>query len=313
MNVIVTGSVAYDTLTHYAGKLSDRLPHDEAATVSVSLLVNDQLKQYGGTATNAAYTLKLLGIDPLVVSAVGSDFGPYATYLKKLGISTKYFQVEKTLHTSAYYAASDDGGGQVGIFYAGAMGKNSSLSLVPLVKKAPLALVTPNSPDASTHMVSECQRLGIPYLYNPGFNTMLLTPETMLSAIKQAKILIANDAEFEVITNKLEMSLEEICKMVPIVVQTIGSKGSILYNEGKSIAVGITKIKKFVDPSGAGDAYMAGFVAGYLRNLDLVTCCQIGSVAAAYTVESQGTQVHTFTTSEFAKRYKDAFGEKLAL
>jgi len=73
------------------------------------------------------------------------------------------------------------------------------------------------------------------------------------------------------------------------------------------------KVKKAVDPAGAGDAYRAGFLAGYLRNLPLKTCGRIGSVSAAYTVEKYGTTTHNFSLTEFNTRYRKNYPDSLPI
>ena len=101
--------------------------------------------------------------------------------------------------------------------------------------------------------------------------------------------------------------------MVPVLITTLGAKGSIIETRKEKIHCTPAKVKNVSDPTGAGDAYRAGFLAGYLRKYDLQVCGQMGSVAAAYTVETYGTQTHKFTKKEFIKRYYANFGTRVIL
>src|SRR5439155_22801265 len=94
---------------------------------------------------------------------------------------------------------------------------------------------------------------------------------------------------------------------------TLRKKGSII--EGKKVAepisVGVAKPKQVTDPTGAGDAFRAGFLYGYVRDWPLKACAQLGAVCGTYAIETMGTQSHTFKTQEITKRYADAFKEEL--
>ena len=151
----------------------------------------------------------------------------------------------------------------------------------------------------------------------------LLAPERELAeGIEGAEILIGNDYEIALIEERVGISHEELRVMVPIVITTLGNKGSIIETRKDSIHIKPAKPKSVSDPTGAGDAYRAGFLSGYLRAprsrpglergaleiKDLVVCGQMGSVASVYTVEKYGTVTHTFTKKEFIKRYKENYG-----
>jgi adenosine kinase len=72
-------------------------------------------------------------------------------------------------------------------------------------------------------------------------------------------------------------------------------------------------VQKIVDPTGAGDAWRSGFLAGLEKGFDLQTCGQMGAVASAYAIEHYGTQEHFYTKEEFAKRYRQNFNTLLKL
>ena len=161
--------------------------------------------------------------------------------------------------------------------------------------------------------VSECKKLKLPYLYDPAFQIGNFTKEELIDGISHAQILIGNDYEIALIEEKLGLSHEELILMVPILITTLGSKGSIIEKRNDAMHIKPAKPHNTSDPTGAGDAFRSGFLAGYLRGFDLQICGQMGSVAAVYTVEKYGTQTHEYTVPEFAERYKENYGSILKL
>ena len=129
--------------------------------------------------------------------------------------------------------------------------------------------------------------------------------------IKGATILIGNDYEIALLKEKLSLSEEQILNQVKILITTLGEKGSTIQSASETITVAAGKPNEVVDPTGAGDAYRAGFLAGYLKGLDLKVCGQMGSISACFVVEKYGTTNHTFTLEEFKSRYQENFSEEL--
>lgn len=318
-NVIVTGTLGYDYIMDFPGKFADRIMPDAIHKISLSFLVDTLSKQFGGTAGNIAYTLKLLGIEQYIVSTAGNDFTPYKTFLKKHKIPTKYIKEYEDIGTGSYFVVTDQEDNQIGSFYTGATRYAKQLTLkgfsLPCKENPSInfIVVAPTEPSAMKKYVKECQELHLPYLYDPAFQIASFTAEELKEGITGATIFIGNDYEMALVEEKLGISHEELRVMVPIVITTLGSKGSIIETRRESIHIKPAKPKNTTDPTGAGDAFRAGFVAGYLRGFDLVTCGQMGSVAAVYTVETYGTQTHSFSRQEFVKRYKENFGSIVAL
>ena len=345
MNVIVTGSLGYDYIMDFPGRFADRIMPEAIHKISLSFLVDKLSKQFGGTAGNIAYSLKLLGIEPTILSDAGNDFAPYKEFLTKNKISTKAIFEAKDVTTSSYFVVTDQDDNQIGSFYIGAMQHTKELVLQKYLEGGRLkrrashdsfkvkhenksfVIIAPNDPNAMKQYVKECQKLNIPYLYDPAFQIDVFTPEELREGIEKAAIFIGNDYEIALVEKKLEISHEELLVMGPIVITTLGSKGSIIETRKDAIHIKPAGVKSVSDPTGAGDAYRAGFLAGYLKAVsprpalghgalradELVVCGQMGSVAAAYTVELYGTQTHTFTKKEFAKRYKENFSNTITL
>ncbi|MBI2405068.1 carbohydrate kinase family protein [Candidatus Gottesmanbacteria bacterium] len=317
MNVVVTGSLGYDYIMDFPGRFADRIMPEKIHKISLSFFVETLSKQLGGTAGNIAYTLKLLGVEPYIVSSAGNDFAPYKTFLKKHKLSTAYIKEHKDVATGSYFVVTDQDDNQIGAFYSGATkyAKNLALKGVAL-KGSPFVVLAPTEPIAMKRYVADCRTLRLPYMYDPAFQIDQFAPDDLREGIIGAQILVGNDYEIALIEEKLAISHEELRVMVPIVITTLGSKGSVIETRKESIHIKPAKPKNTSDPTGAGDAYRAGFIAGYLKFHsklsfgadELAICGQMGSVAAVYTVEKYGTQTHSFTKKAFIKRYQENFG-----
>lgn len=321
MNVVITGSLGYDHIMNFPGRFADRIMPDNIHKISLSFLVDKLSKQFGGVAGNIAYTLKLLGVDPTIVACAGNDFTPYKTHLTKHRISTKSIKTFDTVPSSLYSVVTDQDDNQIGSYYIGAMTHAKELSIASqgttlrgkVVPFKTFVVISPTDPTAMVKYVKECRTLKLPYLYDPAFQIATFSPEELKEGIVGASLFIGNDYEISLVEDRLGISHEQLLTMTPVVITTLGAKGSVIETNKESIHIKPAKPHNTSDPTGAGDAYRGGFLAGYLRKFDLVTCGQMGSVAAVYTVETYGTQTHTFSKKEFAKRYEENFQSKLIL
>ncbi len=331
MQVIVTGSLGYDYIMDFPGRFADRIMPDKIHQLSLSFLVDKLSKQFGGTGGNIAYTLKLFGLEPLLLACAGDDFDLYKKHLKSHGILTRGIAVHKDSTTSSYFVITDQDDNQIGSFYVGAMKYTKELSIramqgVALRGKATpyenFVIIAPNDPTAMKKYVKECRSHELPYLYDPAFQIATFSPDELKEGIEGAALFIGNDYEISLVEERLGVSHEELLRMTPVVITTLGAKGSIIETRKESIHVKPAKPNNTIDPTGAGDAFRAGFLAGYLRVVNsrpalevdkLLVCGQMGSVAAVYTVEKYGTQTHTFTKKEFIARYKANYGQTISL
>ncbi len=313
MNLLVVGSMAYDYIMNFSGKFADRIMEDKIHSLSLSFLVDDLKKQFGGTAGNIAYSSKLLGIQPYIFSQAGNDFNPYKKFLKHNKIPTKYIKEYENVSMSSYFVVTDTTNNQIGSFYTGAIQYGTKYSISIVTEKIPYAIIAPTNPQAMVQAAATCKKLAIPYIYDPAFQIAVFSKEELQDGIFSAAILIGNDYEIGLIENKLEIAHEELIAKVPVLITTLGSKGSIIETQKESIHIKPATIKKDIDPTGAGDAYRAGLIAGILRGYPLDVAAQMGSVAAAYTVELHGTQTHSYTKKDFIQRYKQNYQTTIRL
>lgn len=313
MNIIVTGSLGYDYIMNFPGRFADRIMPENIHKISLSFLVDKLNKQMGGTAGNIAYTLNLLGVTPYIVACGGNDFAPYNAFMEKKKIPTTYIKTIDDEQTSSYFVVTDKDDNQIGSFYIGAMKYAAKLSVGDVKKKSEFVVIAPTDPAAMKKYVKECRKEKRPYMYDPAFQIATFSADELREGIEGAQVFIGNDYEISLVEEKLGISHEELIMMVPILITTMGPKGAIIETRHEAIGIKPAKPKNTSDPTGAGDAFRAGFIAGYLRGYDLAVCGQMGAVAAVYTVELYGTQTHAFTKKAFIERYKKNYGSSLVL
>lgn len=312
--ILITGSLAYDQIMDFPGEFQDHIHADKLHILNVSFLVNTLRKGFGGTAGNIAYTLSLLGINSEIMGAVGVDFTPYLLFLKKHHIGTRFLKIIKSEKTSSAFGITDKKDNQIWGFYTGADKFSHNLSISKIKDPIEMAVIAPQNPKAMLKFALENQDKKIPYLFDPGMQLPWFERPNLLKAFAGAKIIIGNDYEIRVMEKKTGIrDLHSLSAEDKIIITTLGDQGSVISNARVRIKIKAAKAESVVDPSGAGDSYRAGFLAGFLRHLDLKTCGQMGSMAACYAVEKYGTTNHTYSLKEFARRYKENFDSALAL
>ncbi|MDB5351371.1 MAG: adoK [Planctomycetota bacterium] len=310
MRIVVTGSVAFDYLMSFPGEFREHIVAEKADVLSVSFLVDSLKKQHGGTAANIAYTMALLGLRPEVVAAVGEDFAEYRKHLEFHGVDTKGVLVVPDEFTSSCFINTDQVSNQITAFYPGAMSSAHTLALGGLgLSKDDLVVISPNAPEAMAEYVRECQELGLRYLYDPSMQAPRLSPEDLKAGFKGAAILTGNDYEFGMMSSKLSMTEADLRATVPVCVVTHGAEGSSIFADGLEIRIPPAKPRQVVNPTGAGDSFRSGLVAGLALGLPWEVCGRLGAVAAVYAVEHLGPQQHFFTRDEFLARYRENFGD----
>ena len=311
MNILITGSLAFDLIMDFNGKFAEHIDPTKLHILNISFLVDTLKKERGGNSANTAYTLSLLGMGSSILSNAGDDFEPYAKFLKEHNIGTENIKIipgESTATAIIMTAQSDN---QISAFYPGAMKANSNLSLKNINPKPDFAVITPDLPEAMVKFALECKELNIPYLFDPGMQLPRLSNSQLSDGINGCQILIGNDYEMGIILKRLKLFEEDLVKQVGILITTLGERGSLVRTTDAKLQIPPAKAGKVVDPTGAGDAYRAGFLAGYLRNFDLKVNGLMGSVASCYAIEKYGTTNHGFTISEFKTRYKENFSEDI--
>ena len=310
MDILLTGSVAYDYLMTFPGLFSEQILPERLSSISLSFLVDSMARARGGIAPNIAYTLALLGEKPRVMATVGEDFAEYRGWLDKSGVDTALMKVIPGEFTASFFATTDRASAQIASFYPGAMGHSASQSLMDLRKKPDLVVVSPSAPDAMMKFPAECRDLGIPYLYDPSQQVLRLEGDELARDMEGAAFLFCNDYEFGLISKKTGRDLQEILRHVKVLVVTRGKDGADLYTQGHKVFIPTVPEREIVDPTGVGDAFRGGFLAAHSHGWDWKLCGEVGALAAVYCLECRGPQSHKFTRREFVERFRKHFDDQ---
>ena len=309
MDILLTGSVAYDYLMVFPGLFKEQILPERLESISLSFLVESMSKQRGGIAPNIAYTMALLGAKPRVMATVGEDFGDYRNWLDSKGVDTSLMKVVPGEFTASFFATTDRASAQIASFYPGAMGYSATQSLKDLGSKPDLVIVSPSAPDAMMKFPAECRELGIPYLYDPSQQVLRLEGSELARDMEGAQFLFCNDYEFGLISKKTGWSLDQMLDHVRVLVITRGKDGADLYVGGDAVHIPTVPEDEIVDPTGVGDAFRGGFLSGYSRGFDWKLCGEIGSLAAVYCLEQRGPQSHSYSRQEFVQRFRKHFDD----
>ncbi len=312
MRIVVTGSLAYDYIMNFPGYFKDHILPEKTHMLTVSFLVDSMKRMRGGVAGNVAYTLALLGEHPLVLATAGQDFGEYRALMTKNGIDASGIAEISDEFTASCFINTDLANNQIVAFYTGAMAHAKSLTLHGLgLASNDLVIISPTDPEAMSRYARECREIGVPFLFDPGKQTPRLSGEQILDGLNGAKILVGNDYEFAMMARATGKTEAELIASAPITVVTRGADGATIYTaetNGQGISIPVVAVEHLQDPTGAGDAFLGGFVYGVARELPLDVAGRIGALAAAYCIEQRGCQEHSYTIDEFVARYTAAFG-----
>ncbi len=310
MFIVLTGSVAFDYLMTFPGYFKDHFLPDKLDSISLSFLVDSFRKRQGGIAPNIAYTLALLGEKPHILATVGEDFEDYRTWLENNGVDTSMMKVIPGEVTASFFCNTDRASSQIASFYPGAMGYSSQLTFKDWTGALPdLVVISPSDPEAMKQHVLECRQLGIPYLYDPSQQIVRLTGNDLRTGIEGARALFVNDYEFGLIRKMTGMQAGDMLAYMQFMVVTNGSKGSQVYSKEREYFIPVVPPEHIADPTGVGDAYRGGFLTGYSHGLNLEVCGQMGTLAATFCLECEGTQGHCYTLNEYISRFRKHFDD----
>ena len=309
MDILLSGSVAYDYLMTFPGLFHEQILPERLQSISLSFLVDGMTRQRGGTAPNIAYTLALMGEHPRLIATVGEDFEEYRAWLEKVGVDTNWARVVPGKYTASFFATTDRNNAQIASFYPGAMADAASLSIRDVEKRPDLVIISPTDPLAMKQHAAECRELGIPYLFDPSQQVLRLEGDELALDMGGAHFLFVNDYEFGLISKKTGMDLDAMLKHVDIIVVTRAEHGASIYADGREVRVPVAPAERIVDPTGVGDAFRGGFLTGYARGWDWSLCGEMGALAATYCIEQNGPQNHHYTPAEFVTRFRKCFDD----
>lgn len=307
--ILVSGSIAYDRIMDFDGYFKDHLLPDRLHSISISFQVGDVSENFGGTSGNIAYNLALLGLEPKIIGTAGSDFERYRAHMKAHKIDPTSIRVEQDALTSSAYVMTDKQDNQIAAFSMGAGGR--PYQPLPDTAGVSCALIGAGCIQDIKALPGHYRDSNLHYMYDPGQAIPALSADDLRDGISGAAVLFANDYEFGLIAVKTGWEEAQLVEKAGMLVITYGEKGSRIITKEGELKIPAVAVEQAVDPTGAGDAYRAGFLAAFLKGLKPEQCARAGSTLAAYAVEKYGTQNHVCTRAELAGRYESAYGEKM--
>ena len=308
MDILVSGSMAYDRIMDFDGMFSDHILPDQLDNINVSFTVNSLTENFGGTAGNIAYSLSLLGEKPRILATIGQDYHRYFEWLEKIGVSTADIRIVEEELTAGAYITSDTHSNQITGFNPGAMKQQSGFNFDSVEPKDCLAIVSPGNLGDMIDYTVEHEKRGIYSIFDPGQSLPAWGAEALVTAISQSKMLVCNDYEMEMISNTTGKTRAQVAETVETIVVTKGGDGSDIITTAGTVTVPVVPADDAVDPTGAGDAFRGGLIKGLVGNLPIERAVQMGNVAGHYAVRILGTQQHSFTIDEFNAKLTENFG-----
>ena len=310
--VLCTGSIAYDYILSFKGRFKDHILLDKTHILNLSFLVDDLQKRRGGVAGNYAYNLALLGHPAAVLATAGADAAEYKAWLEARGVDCTGLRLLDDAMSATGFTTTDMDDNQLTGYYGGAMWRAGMLGLDDAPPGVDAVIVGPNDPSAMKRLVSECRDRGIRFVFDPAHQLPMMDGADVTDGISGAWIVIGNDYELELIQDRTKRDTPGLLELAEIVVTTLGRQGSRITTRDGVVEVPAAAARRELDPTGAGDAYRSGLVAGLMRGLDLYSAGCIASLAATHAVEHVGTIEHSYTKDDFCRRHRECFGVDVA-
>ena len=316
MKIGVAGSVGLDHLMTFSGKFTDSFVAGSLEKVSLSFLVDSLDVRRGGCAANICYGMGVLGLNPVLIAAVGKDWADYEAWLSRHGVDTSHALVSTSLYTAHFMVTTDDDLNQIASFFPGAMSEARNIELAPIMEKTgrfDIVVISPDDPEAMLRHSEVCRQEGIAFAADPSQQMARMSGDEIKLLIDGAAYLFLNEYELALAMQKTGWSDREILEHVKVRVVTLGSNGAKVESAaGEFVQVGVPKEKSKTDPTGVGDSFRSGFIAGLAWGLNHERCAQLGSLIATYVIETMGTQEYRFTSAEFLARFEGAYGAESA-
>lgn len=300
----------------FPGLFTDSIVVDQLDKVALSFLVDDLEVRRGGCAANIAFGLAAIGVNPVLVAAVGEDFAEYRSWLERHGVDCSSLHYSESRHTARFICTTDSSHAQIASFYAGAMSEARLIELAPVERRVgelDMVIISPNDPEAMLRHTEECRSRGYAFAADPSQQLAWSDGDAIRRMIDGATFLLSNEYEAALTEQKTGWGAEEILDRVGTRVVTLGPDGVRIERKGEEpLVVEALAGVVAVEPTGVGDAFRSGFLGAVVAGLSLRSAAQIGCVLAAYVVEQVGTQEYNFTHDGFLARLRKGYGDEAA-
>ena len=311
MSVLICGSVAYDNIMVFKDRFRNHILPDKVHVLSVSFLVPELRKEFGGCAGNIAYNMMLLGAEAYPMATVGKDFEPYAKWMDFHGVNRKFITMVDTEFTAQAFITTDLDANQITAFHPGAM-NFAHLNNINDTDGVNIGIVSPDGREGMIRHAAQFPDKHIPFIFDPGQGLPMFDAEDLKHFIEEATWVTVNDYEWELISERTGFSKKDVKDRVEALIVTKGANGSEIHTKNGTIEIPVAKPKRIADPTGCGDAYRAGLLYGLMNDMDWETTGRIASLMGAIKIADHGTQNHSFEMDEFEGLFKKAFGRSIS-
>jgi adenosine kinase len=317
MSVLVTGSVAIDHIMVFEDRFKNHILPDKVHMLNVAFSVPSLKKQWGGTGANIAYNLCVLGEDPVLLAAVGSDLGPYAQWMDRHGLRRDWLLELEDSFTAQCFITTDLDNNQITSFHPGAMDRAHEARIEDVGQDIAVGIVAPNGKEAMVAYAQTLKRKGIPCVVDPGQGLPMFEGQELIELIEGASVFVVNDYEWSLTRQKTGLGEDELAERVGALIVTRGAEGSVIRRGGLEAGVEIesdqsdvpaVKAEAVVDPTGCGDAYRSGILYAIANELPLETGAKLGSLMGSLKVAHAGPQSIEQELPEIRDRFEREFG-----
>ncbi|TAM44251.1 MAG: carbohydrate kinase family protein [Burkholderiaceae bacterium] len=297
MATLICGSLAFDTIMTFEGRFAEQILPDQLHILNVSFLVPALRRDFGGCAGNIAYSLKLLGGNPLPMAALGSDGGDYIARLQQLGIDTEFVREIGDTYTAQCFITTDLANNQITAFHPGAM-QQAHLTKIAPRSDIRLGIISPDGRDAMLQHAEQFKAAGIPFVFDPGQGLPMFDGKDLAHFVELATWVAVNDYEGKMLSERTGWSNAELSHRVQGLVVTLGAEGSEVWIHGEKTLVPAVKATAVVDPTGCGDAYRGALLYGLEQGWSLTRCAELGNRIGAIKIAQRGPQNYSLDLNE---------------
>src|SRR5262245_26362419 len=310
MRTLICGSIAYDNIMVFQDRFKNHILPDQIHILNVAFLVPELRREFGGCDGNIAYTLDMLGGEPMIMATVGDDYAQYGERLTKLGIAQEHIRKVPGTYTAQAFITTDLDDNQITAFHPGAM-NHSHENHVRDAAGAKLGIIAPDGREGMLQHAREFHAEGIPFVFDPGQGLPMFSGAELAEFVRLADYVTVNDYEGRMLEERTGQALPELAKSVKALVVTLGAQGSRIHTGGRSLDIPCARPEALVDPTGCGDAFRAGLLYGIANGLDWALTGRLASLLGAIKIAQRGGQNHHFTRDEIAQRFRDSFGTRI--
>jgi adenosine kinase len=303
MPALICGSLAFDTICNFQGRFAEQILPEQVHILNVSFVVPTLRREWGGCAGNIAYTLKMLGGEPVILAALGDDGREYLARLAQLQIDTSSILVAAEEHTAQCTIITDRDNNQINAFHPGAMNVAHLAAVPTRSQRADLAIGI-IAPDGRTAMAEHAQQLrdqGIPFIFDPGQQLPQFDGAEHRHMLGLARWVAVNDYEGRMLCERTGESLQAMSMRPNIdgLIVTLADQGCEVWQRGTRSLVPGVAATAVVDPTGCGDAFRAGLLYGLERGWSLARAAALGNRLGATKIAQRGGQNHRIDASVF--------------